>query len=129
MYKALIIRVLIILFLIPVGFFSKKYTGGGATFINTQLGGFIYVVWWIFLFSILFPKHSILKISGIVFLITSILEFTQLMGNDLLITIRKYYIGRLLIGTTFNPIDFIWYFFGAIFAFVMLKRINKLAVQ
>jgi len=48
-----------------------------------------------------------------------------MIDNDFLRTIRKNLVGRILIGTTYNPKDFFYYFLGACVALFTLLRIKR----
>ena len=57
---------LLILLLIPLGLLTKFYTGPGSQIINNHLGGVIYVVFFLFLASLIFPQTRAIKITLIV---------------------------------------------------------------
>ncbi|NOU18337.1 MAG: DUF2809 domain-containing protein [Bacteroidales bacterium] len=106
---------------------TKFYKGFGFEFIQNHLGGVIYVVFWILFFSIIFPKFSILKLSIGVFLVTSAIEFTQLIHTPFLDSLREHFVIRALMGSTFNPFDFIWYLVGALLGYLTISLFFKKA--
>lgn len=114
-------RSVLLLFLIFIGILTKFYSGFGFEFVHNHLGGLIYVIFWILFFSIIFSKSTSLKISIWVFIITSIIEFTQLIHTPILDKFREYFLFRALFGCTFNPTDFIYYLLGAFLGFFLLK--------
>ena len=108
------------LILIPIGITTKLYHGTGEGFIHNHLGGAIYVIFWIFFFSIFFPKNSYFKLTAWVFSVTCLIEFTQLIHATSLEWLREYFIVRALFGSAFNSYDFIWYFVGAIIGYIII---------
>ncbi len=118
----------ILIFLMLIGFATKMHAGVFQTWINNSLGGIIYVIFFMHLALFVNLKWKPLHIALMVFVFTSLIEFTQLINGHVLNIIRKYFIGRTLIGTTFNPFDFFYYLIGAIFGYfslVFLIRINN----
>ena len=122
--KILILCSLIIL--IPLGLGSKIYTGMGENWINNYLGGVIYEIFWCLFFFWFFPrKQNIILIPVLVLIITSLIEILQLWKNPFLETIRKFTIGKLLLGTTFSWWDFPHYLLGCVLGFIWLYLINN----
>lgn len=119
------ILLLILLILIPVGFLTKWPSLHHPLWINNSLGGTFYVLFWILAFKFINPKWKLLYISILVVLITSALEFTQLLKTPFLETVRSTFIGRTLIRTSFNLSDFIYYAIGGFLGFVILRNIDE----
>jgi hypothetical protein len=113
---------LIILF--PIGLLTKAYNGFGDEFLKNYFGGIIYVIFFIFLASLVFPKVSIIKIALMVLGITCLLEFSQLIQIGFINESRKFFIIKALIGSVFNFYDFIFYLFGAITGYFVLCLIE-----
>ena len=118
-----LLSIIIITFL---GFFSKFYSGYGASWFNNSLGGFFYEIFWCLLFSLIFTKTKSWKIALNVFVFTCILEFLQLWNPSILDLIRSTFLGRTIIGTTFVSSDFIYYFFGSLTSWILLNLIRKI---
>lgn len=123
--SATLLKLSLLIILIPIGLLTKVYSGIGNEFVTNYLGGIIYVVFFIVLVSLGFPKASPIRLSLIVLCITCILEFTQLIHTPALELFRKNFIFRALFGSTFNPFDFIWYFVGALFGFLLVFFVDK----
>ena len=121
--KPRIITALIILLLVPIGFYTKYYSGPGQVWVNNSLGGSLYVVFWCLVVFFFFPKAKPLKITIWVFSITCILEFLQLWHPPLLEYIRGNFIGRTILGNSFNWMDYLYYFFGGLIGFVIVNFI------
>ena len=121
--KQNIITGIIILITIPIGIFSKFYNGPGYEWVNNSLSDIFYVIFWDFVLFLFIKKP--LQIIIIVFIWASLIEFSQLLHTPFLEKIRSYFIGRTLIGTTFDWTDFIYYLAGSVIAFVVLKYLKK----
>ena len=111
--------------LIPLGFYSKFYSGSGHEWVNNKLGGVFYEIFWCLVFYILFPKIGAFKIALTVCLITCLLEFVQLLNNDFLEIIRSNLIGQTVFGNSFTWSDFPYYFIGSFLGFLLLNLTNK----
>lgn len=117
-----LVKIFLTIILIPIGLLSKYYNGPGSEFINNNLGGAIYVVFFIILASLVFPNAGPLKISLIVLFSTCLIEFSQLLDVAFLSNLRKNSIIRLLIGTTYNSFDFVFYFLGFGTGYIFLSK-------
>ena len=114
-----------LLFIIPLGFATKFYNGIYASWVNNSLGGVFYEIFWCLVFFFIFSKLSPFKIASIVFIVTSFLEFTQLWNPPFLEIIRKNFIGRTLIGSSFIWSDFFYYLIGCIISILLMRWILK----
>jgi len=118
------LKLLILALLDPPGILTKFYAGPGSSFVNNHLGGVLYVVFFIFLASLFFPKTNALKLSLIVLAITCLLEFTQLIQTNFLNKIREYFVVHALIGSSFNMMDLPFYAIGGGIGFMSLKWVK-----
>lgn len=118
-----------IVILIPIGFYTKFYSGLGSSWVNDSLGGVFYVIFWSLLLSLFLPKIYPLRVSIIVFTVTCVLEFLQLWHPAFLESIRSNFIGQTLIGTSFSKLDFLHYFIGFIVSLVVLKYFRKIEIK
>ena len=114
-----------ILVITPLGFYSKFYTGPGSSWVNNSLGGVLYVIFWVLVFSVIFVRTRPWKIAGIVVLITCMLEFLQLWHPRFLELIRSTFIGATLLGNSFSWLDLAHYLAGSGLAFVLLTGLQK----
>lgn len=118
-------RILIfLLFLVPLGFFTKAEKIHHLPWISNHLGGSFYVIFWILVVQFLFPSARPFKISLWVLIATSAIECTQLLSHPLLEIIRANFMGRTLIGNSFNGVDFLYYILGAVVGYYLLKIRN-----
>lgn len=113
-----------IIFMVPVGFYTKFYSGPFSEWVHNSLGGVIYVIFWSLLFYLLAPNVNPLKIASSVFIITCILEFMQLWHPPFLEVVRKNFLGRALIGSSFSWLDMVHYIIGFFisYSFIILLR-------
>jgi hypothetical protein len=123
--KHLILAIIVLLIIIPLGLFSKIYSGTGHEWVNNKLGGVFYEIFWCLIFFIILPKSKPIKIVIGVFVVTCILEFMQLWENEFLVMIRSNFIGRTIIGSSFTWSDFFHYSIGSLLAYFLLDKIEK----
>ena len=123
--KHLILAFTCLFIIVPVGFYTKIYSGIGNEWVNNKLGGVFYEIFWCLVVFIFLPKKASFKIAFWVFILTSILEFVQLLDNNLLEFIRSNFIGRTIIGISFSWSDFPYYLLGSFLGFMILKGIKK----
>ena len=111
--------------IVPLGFYSKIYTGLAAGWVNNSLGGVLYVIFWSLLFSICFIRPRAWKIAVIVLLTTCLLEFLQLWHPPFLQTIRSTFLGVSLIGNSFSWSDQLHYVIGFILSGILITLFNQ----
>jgi hypothetical protein len=87
------------------------------------------VIFWAFVTALIFVRKKPIFLVGIVLITTILLEFSQLSDHAFLEEIRSFYLGRALIGSSFNWTDIFFYFLGAIFAVFYLRKIDKNYLQ
>ncbi len=97
----------------PIGLYSKLYSGIGAHWVNNRLGGVFYEVFWCFGALCLLPAARPRAIAGWVFAITCALETLQLWHPPTLERLRETAIGATILGASFDPWDFPYYVVGA----------------
>jgi len=115
-----------LLFITLLGFYTKIYSGPGASWVNNSLGGVFYEIFWCLLVFLLMENARALVIATSVFIVTCILEVLQLWHPEFLEFIRSYFIGRTVLGTSFNLYDFIYYFIGSGIGYLILISLQKL---
>lgn len=128
MYKSpKFLTIISLLIIIPLGFATKFYHGIYANWVNNSLCGVFYEIFWCLVIFFIFSRFSPLKIAITVFIVTSALEFTQLCKAPFLETVRKNFIGRMLIGNSFTWTDFLYYLVGCILGCFLMNSILKKA--
>jgi hypothetical protein len=111
--------------LIPAGFLTKAYRGPFQTWVQDSLGGVLYEMFWIWLFSLFFPRSRTWIIVVSVLTLTSLLEVAQLWHPAFLETVRRSFIGKTLIGATFSWLDFPHYVLGCAIGGAWIGRLKK----
>ncbi len=114
-----------ILIIVPLGIYSKFYSGQAENWVNNSLGGVLYVIFWC-LFAFLFLSNTKpWKIAAVVFAVTCFLEFLQLWHPTFLEYLRSNFIGRTILGTTFTWSDFPYYLVGCGIGWLWMKSLQK----
>jgi len=114
-----------ILIIVPLGIYSKFYSGQAARWVNDSLGGVLYVIFWCLLAFLFLSNTKTWKIAATVFIITCFLEFLQLWHPPLLEFFRNNFIGRTILGTTFTWSDFPYYLVGCGIGWLWMKSLQK----
>ena len=113
------------LIIVPLGLYSKFYSGQAENWVNNSLGGVLYVIFWC-LFAFLFLSNiKPWRIAAVVFAVTCFLEFLQLWHPPLLEFIRSHFIGRTILGTSFTWTDFPYYLVGCGIGWLWMKSLQK----
>ena len=110
--------------LLPLGIFTKFYTGPGSAWVSSHAGGTLYVSFWAFLALAAAPRLSPLKVCSTVLLATCALEFLQLWNPPALAQIRSSFLGHALLGSTFAWSDFPYYLIGAAVGFGVARLLR-----
>ena len=110
--------------LAPLGLYTKVYAGPAAAWVNHSLGGVFYVLFWRLLVFWLQPRVKPWRIALAVLAVTCLLEFLQLWHPPFLEWLRSFWIGQILLGTTFAGSDFPYYFLGAGLGWLWLWRFH-----
>jgi hypothetical protein len=120
--------ILSLIVLVVAGFLSKFYEGPFQVWANNSLAGLFYVVFWCVLASLLLSRVHPLKIVIGVLVVTCFLECLQLWHPPLLESLRRPFLGRALLGTSFVWSDFPYYLIGSAIGWVWvvwLQRIER----
>jgi hypothetical protein len=99
--------------IVPAGFGAKYYRGPGADWVANNFAGSFYCAFWCLVVLFLVPRWSPRWIALGVLIATCILEFSQISKAPVLEAIRSNFIGRSIIGSTFDWFDFPYYFLGS----------------
>lgn len=125
MSKQQLLIFLLLIVIVPIGFYTKYYSGPGEDWVANSMGGLIYEVFWCLIFALIFPSLHPIKIAAGVFVITCIIEFLQLWHPPFLELIRSNLIGRTILGNSFNWMDFPYYALGCVLGWSTLVVIRK----
>ena len=128
--KSRLLAFLSLLFVTPLGFFSKFYGGIAHDWVNNYSGDILYEIFWCLFIFILIPRKKALgQIPIWVFCITCFLEFLQSWQTPILQTARSSLIGKFLLGTTFSWWDFPYYLIGCFIGWLWLRQIWQFQKQ
>lgn len=114
--------ILILVILIPLGFYTKVYAGPGSVWAHNSLGGVFYVIFWCLVAALINPQFPAWKNASLITAFTCLLEFAQLIKAGWLEFLRSYFIGRIVLGHSFHWLDFPYYLAGGIIAFFMMIK-------
>lgn len=106
--------------ILPLGVYTKFYRGPGASWINDPLGSILYEIAWCLVIALAVRRWRPRPIAFAVFAATCILEVLQLWHPPFLEWLRSFFLGRLVLGTTFVWSDFAWYAVGSVTAYGLL---------
>ena len=126
MNRQRLITVLILAVIVPIGFLTKFYSGPAEDWMNNSLGGLFYEIFWCLVIAFIFTKTKPIKIAFWVFVITCMLEFLQLWHPSFLEFFRNNFVGRTILGNSFNWMDFPYYFAGSLAGYLILISIKKI---
>ena len=119
---------ILILIVVPLGLFSKVYTGIGEKWVHDYLGDILYEILWCLVFFSFFKSKKATTIIPIsVFIVTSIIEFSQLFFDFVPNKIRSTVIWKLLLGSSFVWWDFIYYAVGCFLGWLLLRTVYRFA--
>lgn len=122
-------RLLIILLLfivVPIGFFTKFYSGPAQDWISNSVGGLLYEIFWCLVAFFFFQQAKPIIIALIVLSATCFLEFLQIWHPSFLEYLRGNFIGRTILGNSFNWLDFPYYIIGSTLGGAILSFIRKM---
>jgi hypothetical protein len=116
---------IILLILVPLGFYSKFYSGPASHWVHDYAGDILYPIFWFYVLIFILPKIKPGVAAVSVFLFSTAIEFTQLLNTACLEHIRSTFLGRALIGTGFVPMDIAYYLVGCVLAIVLHSSVVK----
>jgi hypothetical protein len=114
-----------ILIIVPLGLYSKFYSGQAARWVNDSLGGVFYVIFWCLFVFLFLGNAKPWKIATVVFATTCFLEFLQLWHPPFLEFLRSNFVGTTVLGTSFTWLDFPYYLVGGGIGWLWMKLLQK----
>jgi hypothetical protein len=96
-----------------LGTLGKFYPGPGRSWLNNSFGGVPYVILFMALVALIWPRLAQGWVALGVLVATCLLEVLQLWQPAWLQAVRATLPGRLVLGSTFSPSDFWYYLIGA----------------
>ena len=110
---------------VPAGFYSKFYRGPGAEWVNNSFDGVFYEIFWFLVFLLFLPGVRSSRLAGSVLAMTCLLEFMQLWHPPFLEMLRSHFLGAVILGTTFDWMDFPYYFLGSAIGWFWLEKLRR----
>ncbi|MGB7441313.1 MAG: DUF2809 domain-containing protein [Coleofasciculaceae cyanobacterium] len=121
------LTIISLLVVVPLGIFSKFYTGPLQWWFYGYGGAVLYEIFWCLFVFLLIPGKKAVKLIPLwVFIITCIIEFIQLLQTPFLQVLRASFLGKWLLGSTFVWWDFPHYFLGCLLGWFWLQQIWRL---
>jgi hypothetical protein len=114
-----------LLVIVPLGFYTKFYTGPAATWVKNSLGGVLYVIFWCLVVFLLAPDARPWVIALAVLIVTCALEVAQLWHPPALEWARSGFVGRTLLGTHFTWSDFPHYALGCGIGWLWMRWLGR----
>lgn len=107
-----------------LGLLTKFYTGYAQFLVNNYVSSIPYETCWCLLLFWLIPtRNAVHKIPIWVFIVTCIVECLQLWHPPFLELLRSNLLGKLILGSQFDPGDFIAYVIGSFLGWLWLRQI------
>jgi hypothetical protein len=112
-----------------MGFGCKAYSGAGRDWVNNWGPASVAYEWllMLLLFAVVPGRKFIRRIAVTVFVATCVIEFLQLYQPAWLQAVRATWLGRMILGTTFNWWDFPAYLMGCVSGVLLLHAVCRLA--
>jgi hypothetical protein len=112
------IALLVLVFITAL--YTKEYKGQHQLIINNNIGGVFYILFGSLLFSVVFrhlkPYLPVLLALGL----TCLLEIIQWFRFPFMVELTRVRVFAYIFGNTFSWLDFVFYFIGAVIAFIVL---------
>ena len=106
--------------LIPVGLATR----GGSGWLDDHAGGIVYVLFWCFAARVIWPGSRALWVAVSVLAGTCVVEGLQLWHPPWLESIRATPFGSVLLGSSFDALDFAHYIGAAAVGYLALRRLE-----
>ncbi len=113
----------VILILVALGLGSKAYSGWGEAWVQGYSGDLLYQMFWIWLVGSVKVRWRVENIAAIAFLISAIIECSQLIPFPAAWQAQLWW--RLLLGTRFSGLDFVYYAIGCVVGAISLSWLKR----
>ena len=124
MVRSRIAAAISLVLLVAAGFYTKVYSGPGAGWVNHSLGGAFYVIFWCLATVLVVPRLAAWPVAAFVVLATCTLEVLQLWHPPFLEWLRSFFVGRTILGSSFDWLDFPYYFLGGVVGYLWLRGLG-----
>ncbi len=123
LYQYRLLCSVVIGLLVAMGLGSKAYSGWGQSWVNDYSGDMLYQMFWIWLVGCWQVRWRVERIAIATFLISSIIEFSQLIDFPPIWQSQLWW--RLLLGTSFSWPDFAYYAIGCMLGALSLSWVQS----
>lgn len=106
------IQIALILATIALGLATRKYPGLLPTFLGKYPGDALWATMVFFLWGLVLPKASVMRVAALALSTSWIVEFAQSIQVPWLVALRSTTIGHLMLGSTFHAPDLVAYAVG-----------------
>jgi len=108
---------------VALGLLSREFGGQFPDALKTYPGDALWAVMIWLLCGLVWPRLSIVRCALLALAICFVVEFAQLVRAAWLVELRQTTLGRLVLGSDFDPLDLVAYTIGVGlgFAFEMLR--------
>jgi hypothetical protein len=124
--RSLWLQIVTITIIIGLGLLSRKYSGFFPVQIAKYPGSALWATAVFFVVGLLLRNQTTLHVGLTAIVISTLVEFSQLLNIAWLIEIRRTSIGHLFLGSTFNAPDLLAYAIGialgCIVEFIYLRK-------
>ena len=118
--------ILAIAAVVPAGLVVKFCVAGTlGKWCNLYGAAVLYEVCWVLLLRLVVPRLAPVTCGTIVFIVTCALEFLQLWRLPALDAVRRTFLGAALLGTSFDPWDFVYYVAGSSLGVLLAIAIRR----
>jgi hypothetical protein len=125
MMRRIVVLSISIVVVVLLGFYSKLgYHGPAEHWVHDSFAAVFYEILWCLVITLLLPRARPAAIAIAVLIATCILEFMQLWHPPLLEWLRSFFLGRAILGSTFDWWDFPYYFLGSAAGWVWLRVVG-----
>jgi len=103
--------------IVPLGFACRR--------VNNSLGGALYEIFWSVAAAMAVPRWPAGRIAVCVLAATCALEFLQLWHPPFLEWARSFFVGRTILGSSFDWADFPYYFVGSAAGYWWVRALRR----
>ncbi len=112
---------IILAVIVPLGIGTKLYGGPLDAWVTRYGGDMAVPVFFFYLAVLARPRLSPRACAVVVLVVCSAVELTQLLDSSALSSIRGNVAGRTILGSDFDPLDFVFYALGVLAAFLLYR--------
>ncbi len=108
---------------VALGLASKAYSGWGEAWVQGYSGDLLYQMFWIWLVGTVKVRWRVDRIAAIAFLVSALIECSQIIPFPAAWQDQIWW--RLLLGTSFSGLDFVYYAAGCVIGAISLSTLKQ----